>query len=251
MWLFNLKLNYHFLYYKTYIFFFRNSAKNNLLFKRLNLSGIEKMPSRRKRKRVRCAADEDSSDEDCGGSLVCRTNNNHILFYADVNPKTVAKFRKIILTLEEEAGKTRTLRCLKPYYLHIYSLGGDAYLGLALYDIMMQCKLHTIGIVEGMCASAASLLLMGCKQRIMTPHSFLLFHQLSVDRGGKCYEVAQELANMEKITSHFLDIYSEHSSFSRKQLEAELANEKDMDSATALKYGFVTQVTGDALSLAC
>lgn len=190
-----------------------------------------------KRRRVESLI-QDESDTDI--DIVERVNKNHVLFYSDVNTKSCAALRKIILDVELEQATGRALRSLRPLYIHIYSLGGDAYLGLALYDVVRSSQVHTIAVVEGICASAASLLFMACKQRMMTTNSFLLFHQLSVSSGGKCNEVAQQLSNMNKITEKFLSIYADHCTLAKSELQKEISTEKDMDASTALKYGFAT-----------
>lgn len=54
--------------------------------------------------------------------------------------------------------------------------GGSAYAGLALAAVIRLRGLRTTGVVAGECSSAAIIPLAACTQRVVTPHSTLLFH---------------------------------------------------------------------------
>jgi ATP-dependent protease ClpP protease subunit len=61
---------------------------------------------------------------------------------------------------------------------YIDSAGGSVFGALAVLTLMRFRRLTGTGIVLGECSSAALLLLAGCRRRLVTPHSTLLFHRM-------------------------------------------------------------------------
>ena len=65
----------------------------------------------------------------------------------------------------------------KEIKLMIDSKGGEVYFTLPIYDFLISLsELNITAIVNGWCASAAVLILLGCKQRLATQHSIFLCH---------------------------------------------------------------------------
>jgi ATP-dependent protease ClpP protease subunit len=61
---------------------------------------------------------------------------------------------------------------------YIDSAGGSVYGALAVLTLLRHRKLSATAVVIGECSSAALLLFAGCKRRIVTPYSTLLFHRM-------------------------------------------------------------------------
>ena len=58
------------------------------------------------------------------------------------------------------------------------SCGGSVYTGLALGTLIRLRNLRVTAVVIGECSSAALLPFAACQQRLVTPHSTLLFHPM-------------------------------------------------------------------------
>ncbi len=62
--------------------------------------------------------------------------------------------------------------------LWIDSLGGSPYSGLALTSLILLRGVNATAVVAGECSSAALWPFAACRQRYVTPFSFLLFHPM-------------------------------------------------------------------------
>jgi len=65
---------------------------------------------------------------------------------------------------------------LTPIWLHIHSYGGDLFCGFSTSDQLKPIKSPIYAVVEGICASAATLIAMTCEKRYILPNSFMLIH---------------------------------------------------------------------------
>lgn len=95
--------------------------------------------------------------------------------------------------------------------IHLNSPGGYAYCGLALYDFIKQMKQQVpiTCIVEGSCASAATLIFLACEERKMLDSSVFLMHQCSWGGYGEDRYMQDEAENSRKLMSRLRKIYME------------------------------------------
>jgi len=86
---------------------------------------------------------------------------------------------------------------------YIDSAGGSVYGALAVLTLLRHRRLKGTAIVLGECSSAALLLFAGCRRRLVTPYSTLLFHRMrwqSEKRVGsdEAFLWARHFEDMEK-----------------------------------------------------
>jgi ATP-dependent Clp protease protease subunit len=62
--------------------------------------------------------------------------------------------------------------------IYFDSCGGSVYTGLSLGTLIRLRSLRVTAVVIGECSSAALIPFAACKQRLVTPHSTLLFHPM-------------------------------------------------------------------------
>lgn len=93
--------------------------------------------------------------------------------------------------------------------IHLNSPGGYAYSGLALYDYIkaMSEKVPISCIVEGTCASAASLIFLACEERDMSNNSVFLIHQCSWGGYGENRYMQDEAQNSRLLMHQLKTIY--------------------------------------------
>ena len=112
---------------------------------------------------------------------------NHIYFYCDVNTQNCLTLNQHITSLNKELQKVSIDYNVESpkIYLHINSYGGDLLSSFSSIDYIRNSKIPVVSIIEGCAASAATLMSIVCSKRYMTPHSFMLIHQLSSCAYGK------------------------------------------------------------------
>jgi ATP-dependent protease ClpP protease subunit len=141
-----------------------------------------------------------------------RRNKNHIYFYSDVDE--VSQFVLIQYLneaqsdiLEDHALELIEGKYVEGIFLHINSNGGLLSSGFAIYDFIKRMKIPVFGIVEGVAASAASLILLATDNRVVTDNSVVLFHQLSYGIDGTMQQHTDAHINAEHAMNKLMTIY--------------------------------------------
>jgi ATP-dependent Clp endopeptidase proteolytic subunit ClpP len=171
-------------------------------------------------------------------------DNNHIYFYSEVNRDSIYDLIMLIKEAEEESILTSLKLKIDeiPIYIHINSLGGSIFNCFAGIDIIQLCKVPVHTIIEGGSASAGTLLSVVGKKRYMTKNAYMLIHQLSSGFWGKMGEIEDEFKNLEDLMKRIKDIYKEHTTIPKKELNDLLKHDLWLDSDKCLKYGLVDEI---------
>jgi ATP-dependent Clp endopeptidase proteolytic subunit ClpP len=126
----------------------------------------------------------------------------------------------------------------------IRSEGGDLHAGLSAMDAVSRikaCKVRTIA--DGVCASAATFVLLGGRTRHMTENSYILIHQLNMDgTWGKFEDFKDQMHNLEQFMNKFRDIYTRETKIPEDRLDKILKRDVYMDAKKCLKWGVVDSV---------
>lgn len=100
--------------------------------------------------------------------------------------------------------------------IHLNSPGGYAYSGLALYDFIKTLQVPITCVVEGTCASAATLILLACEERRMSDNSVFLMHQCSWGAWGDNRYMQDEAENSRKLMARLRAIYMEETDIGKE-----------------------------------
>lgn len=158
----------------------------------------------------------------------------NIYFYKDVLAETCS-------ALVEEIDAYSKVDSSAVINLHIQSHGGSAVSSFYVSDFMKHKNVNTY--IDGMAASAASIISVSGKKRFMSKHSFMLIHQPSIELGYMKYRIIEdEKYNLEKMLETLLDIYEDCSLLDRTQLKKIIFNEKYLTAQECLRYGLVDQI---------
>lgn len=179
--------------------------------------------------------------------LTVETVDNHIYFYADVDSDRclalMRSIRQVDASLRQEY-LSRDMEGLPPtpIWLHIHSYGGDLFTGFSVADQLTMIKTPIYSIVEGICASAATLISMSCVKRFILPSSFMLIHQLSGVKWGTHEQFKDEMALQSKAMDRLVEFYARRSRVSIDDVRSMLMRDYWMDADACLKQGFVDEV---------
>lgn len=135
----------------------------------------------------------------------------------------------------------------QPITVMLNSPGGSVIDGNAVFDTMQRLRRkghHITTWGTGMVASMGVTLLQAGDERVLDARGILMIHEISLSNiSGKIGDFADVEAFVKKLHNQSLDILSERSNLSRRQIAA-MMKRKDvfMTSAEALKHGFVDRV---------
>ena len=126
--------------------------------------------------------------------------------------------------------------------LWIRSDGGDLHSGLSAMDCIRSLnksvKIRTIA--DGVCASAATFILLGGRTRHMTENSYVLIHQLNMDgTWGKFEDFKDQMENLSQFMDRFKDIYTRETKIPERDLKKLLKRDVYMDADRCLEWRVV------------
>jgi ATP-dependent protease ClpP protease subunit len=100
--------------------------------------------------------------------------------------------------------------------IYINSPGGYAYSGLALYDFIKEIKVPVRCVINGECASAATLIFLACDKREMSDNSCFLMHQCSWGDVGDNRYMQDQAENSRKLMAQLRKIYMEETNIGKE-----------------------------------
>jgi ATP-dependent protease ClpP protease subunit len=106
---------------------------------------------------------------------------------------------------------------------------------------MRRVKVRTIA--DGVCASAATFILLGGRTRHMTRNSYIMIHQLNMDgTWGKFEDFKDQLANLQQFMDRFREIYIRETDIPEEKLEDILKRDVYMNAEQCLDWGIVDNI---------
>jgi len=180
---------------------------------------------------------------------ILETVRNRIYFYAEIERDNILRLIKELrekidgLTWAAHADKWPGL---PPIHLYIQSYGGGLLTGLSAMDNILTFReeVPIITVVNGYCASAATLLSIVGSQRLILENSYMLIHQLSSGMWGTYEELQDDKANVDSFMKTIYRIYNKHTTIPKKKLKEILKHDLWFDAKTCLKYGLVDEIIG-------
>lgn len=171
--------------------------------------------------------------------------NNKIYFNEDINVHTILELTKILKTIELELLQTKQELDLvetPKIYLYIHSNGGDAYAGFSIMNTLENMRVPIVTIVNGIVASAATLMLLGGTERHMLKNSNILIHQIRGGVWGKYDDLQDELKNSAQMMKDLEKLYTSKTSIPLTFLKRIIKRELNMTPDMCLEYGIVDKI---------
>lgn len=175
--------------------------------------------------------------------------NNQMYYYADIDREKTLVLTKNLKQLEDELITRKQVWDLSEIpilHLHIQSYGGFAHAGFAAYDHIRSLNIPLYTYVDGVCASAATLLILGGKKRFIQKNAFMLIHQLRTDYWGTFTheQIKDQQENGENLMKALKSVYLEKTKLTAKKLDELLKHDLYFNSAQCLEFGLVDEIIG-------
>ena len=168
------------------------------------------------------------------------THGNEIYYYEDIYKEQILDLIHQIKNLTNELQYQSLRYNFEPIInLHIYSGGGDAFMGLSIYDFIKNNKVPIHTYINGNIASAATFMFLAGKKRFMTPTSTVLIHQISTCFWGKFEDLKDECKNTTELMKIVKDLYSQNTTMKKKQLDELIKRELFLNYTECDKLGFI------------
>ena len=169
------------------------------------------------------------------------TVGNRIYFYSGVDTGPILDLNKALVELSSTL-RTEFGDDAPPIKLHINSLGGYLYDAMAGIDAIHRCPVPVHTVIEGVAASAATLMSVHGAKRFITKNSYMLIHQLSAVFWGKYEDLKDDMENSKAFMERIRHIYRTYSEVPEDQLNEILKHDLWWDAEKCLEYKLVDAI---------
>jgi ATP-dependent protease ClpP protease subunit len=126
--------------------------------------------------------------------------------------------------------------------IHINSNGGDAFEGIAICNYLRNHKAKVTAVIDGIAASAASLIAMGADKIVMPSNTTMMVHRASTYAYGNAESLEKQAKMLRDVDSALIQSYKNRFNGEFFELEALLDNETYMTAEKAKSYGLCDEI---------
>ena len=124
----------------------------------------------------------------------------------------------------------------------INSPGGDCVAAAQIYNMLMDYKGNVTVKIDGIAASAASVIAMAGTKVLMSPVSMLMIHNPMTAAFGDCGEMQKAIEMLGSVKDSIINAYEIKTGLSRARLSHLMDAETWMDANKAVELGFADEV---------
>lgn len=129
--------------------------------------------------------------------------------------------------------------------LHLNSPGGDAFAGVAIYNLLKASSKSVDVVVDGLAASAASIIAMAGDTITMNQGSVMMIHEAQAMAFGNSDDMKKMADTLDTVTSGIADIYSSRTGMPKATILDMQNQETWMTADEAVQKGFATSINKD------
>lgn len=136
--------------------------------------------------------------------------------------------------------------------VRINSPGGDAFEGVAIGNLLQSAGVPVDVFVDGIAASAASIIAMAGTTRTMAKNAMMMIHNAWGFCAGNAADMAKTADTLNKVSESIANTYTETTGKSLAEIKTMMDDETWMGADDCVKHGFATAITpsGDNKALA-
>lgn len=129
-------------------------------------------------------------------------------------------------------------KCNAPISVYINSPGGDCVAAAQIYTMLMDYPHNVTVKIDGIAASAASVIAMAGTKVLMSPVSMMMIHNPATVAMGDHTDMEKAIAMLDSVKESIINAYEIKTGISRKELSAMMDSETWMDANKAVELGF-------------
>lgn len=129
-----------------------------------------------------------------------------------------------------------------PVTVWINSPGGDVFAAAQIYNLLMEYPGEVIVRIDGIAASAASVIAMAGNEVYVSPVSMMMIHNPITIAIGDTEEMARAIAMLDEVKESILNAYEIKTGLSRAKLSHLMDAESWMNAKKAVELGFADAI---------
>jgi ATP-dependent Clp protease protease subunit len=129
-----------------------------------------------------------------------------------------------------------------PITVWINSPGGDVWAAAQIYNMLLSYSGKVTVKIDGLAASAASVIAMAGDEVLVSPVSMLMIHNPATAAMGDKDDLAQAISMLDSVKDSILNAYVKKTGLSKNKLSKLMDDETWMDANKAVELGFADRV---------
>ena len=180
----------------------------------------------------------------------------HIYLYDDITAASVGRLKTQLraanqdrlATLPSQPSDDGVRTAPRPIVVHINSRGGSVYASLTMTSVFSESLLPVCVMVDGMSASAATLLSLLAPYRVLTPNSVCLVHEWWLEMGSqeseqpKRSDWAFRMEHLKRTDDRVERLMLSRTKMTKAELVELMSRDKLLDAAECMRLGFADRV---------
>ncbi len=146
------------------------------------------------------------------------------------------------ITAREFSDELKALGDPKDITVRINSFGGDVFDGVAIYSRLIDSGAKIIVFIDGIAASAASVIAMAGHEIHIAEAAFLMIHDAWVMTMGNAAKLRQKADKLEAVSEQIAGIYQRRTGNDMAEIRAMMKVETEFNAAQAVAAGFATEI---------
>lgn len=127
--------------------------------------------------------------------------------------------------------------------LRMNSYGGNVFEGLSIYNYLKQHRARLTCVIDGACASIATIIACAAQKVVMMPGSIYAIHKPWSSLTGSAEDMRKGASDLDEIEDSLVDIYHEKTKLSKKEIKALLEKSSIFKDKEAKEKGFVDEIS--------
>ncbi|MCK9281348.1 MAG: Clp protease ClpP [Melioribacteraceae bacterium] len=172
-----------------------------------------------------------------------QVNEGHIFVYGEIIPWQDEKAKEYGgVNLKDVVNQINNNKEAERLVVHVHSPGGDVWEGFAIHDALVRTGKEIETVIEGLCASIATVIALAGDRRLMTQHSEFMIHNPWTFGIGDSEDLKKQSDELAKTESKLAEFYEKHTSLSKDELLNYMHNETFFTAEEAQNFGFITEI---------
>ena len=160
-----------------------------------------------------------------------------IMLYSDIDRYGMGISANDIISQIKSAGENVSIITLR-----INSEGGDVFEALAMYNYLKQHRAKVRVYIDGLCASAASVVMCAGDKVYMPSNALIMIHNPMSYAAGDSEELREMASILDKIRENIINVYVGKSNLGHDEIAALMDAETWINATDAQSYGFIDEI---------
>lgn len=173
-----------------------------------------------------------------GGGVSVNFDDREIYLSGSIDNEKSGSFLAAVRTMDKKPGLITVV---------ISSTGGIDGAGWAIYDAILLCSNHVLGMAYGECQSIAALILQGCGTRLLSPNCRFMVHNGSVEMATTVTQLPAIAKETLDLTRAYYEAIAQRSGLSVRKVKALCDAESFMGAEKACQYGMADGIISKTL----